>query len=446
MSAQALLVDLYELTMAQSYFELDMHEPAVFELFVRRLPSARGFLIAAGLEQGIEYLEQLRFDAEAIDYLRSLGLFSARFLACLSEFRFTGSVHAMPEGTPFFAEEPILRVTAPILEAQLVESRLLNILHFQSVIASKAVRCRLAAGTRQLADFGMRRAHEAAAALYAARAAYIGGFDATATVAAGRRFGIPLSGTMAHSFIEAHAREEQAFRNFVATYPRNGTLLIDTYDVEVGARRAAAVAREAREIDVARQVRAVRIDSGDLARECRSVRAILDASGCQDVQIVLSGGLDEHAIAALVAQQVPVDAFGVGTALDVATDAPALDMVYKLQEYAGKPRRKRSVDKATLPGTKQVLRERGTGQEILGDHLVLAGEALPGEPLLAPVMQRGRRLTPVPPLTQVRDYCMQEVRRLPAEVRNLDENAGNFPLLVSATMQALAAELDAQPD
>jgi nicotinate phosphoribosyltransferase len=340
-------MDLYQLTMAQSYFELGMHKRAVFELFVRDLPRSRGFLVAAGLAQALEYLEGLCFGTKDIEYLASLGMFSPEFLKCLGTFRFSGSVYAMPEGTPFFAQEPILRVTAPILEAQLVESRILNIVHFQTVIASKAARCTLAAGERQLVDFGLRRAHEADAGFFAARAAYVGGFHATATVEAGQRFGIPLSGTLAHSFIEAHHSEEEAFRNFAATYPGAATLLIDTYDTERGAERAAALARELKRVASPRRIRAVRIDSGDLARECRTVRHILDAQGCQEIQIVVSGGLDEYAIEDLVKNAAPVDAFGVGTALDVAADAPALDMAYKLQEYAGKARRKCSPGKAT---------------------------------------------------------------------------------------------------
>jgi nicotinate phosphoribosyltransferase len=241
-SHPALLTDFYQLTMAQAYFELGMDETAVFELFVRRLPRTRCFLLAAGLEQALEYLERLRFDPDEIEYLSSLGSFSRAFLDHLAAIRFTGSVHAMPEGTPFLRTSPSSEVTAPILEAQLVESRVLNIVHFQTLIASKAA-LRFAAKGRRLVDFGMRRAHEADAALYAARATYLAGFDATATVEAGRRFGIPLSGTVAHSFIQAHDREEDAFRRFLMVTPGPATLLIDTYETERGARRAVALAQ-----------------------------------------------------------------------------------------------------------------------------------------------------------------------------------------------------------
>jgi nicotinate phosphoribosyltransferase len=439
-----LLMDLYQLTMAQSYFALGMRERAVFELFVRSLPRSRGFLVAAGLAQALEYLEGLHFGPEDIEFLASLGLFSPEFLKCLGTFRFSGSVHAMPEGTPFFGQEPILRVTAPILEAQLVESRILNIVHFQTVIASKAARCALAAGERQLVDFGLRRAHEADAGFFAARAAYVGGFHATATVEAGQRFGIPLSGTLAHSFIEAHRSEEEAFRNFAATYPRAATLLIDTYDTARGAERAAALARELKKIASPRRIRAVRIDSGDLAHECRAVRRVLDSLDCQEIQIVVSGGLDEYAIEDLVKNAAPVDAFGVGTALDVAADAPALDMAYKLQEYAGKARRKRSPGKATWPGVKQVFRERGMHRQIVRDAVALAEEAVPGEALLVEVMRDGHTVAPATPLGQIRAYCLQEVRALPAPLHDLQQCTGAVPVRISEALRALAAQLDAE--
>ena len=441
---RALLMDLYQLTMAQSYFALDMHGLAVFELFVRDLPRSRGFLVAAGLAQALEYLEELRFGPEDIEYLASLGLFSPEFLERLGTFRFSGSVHAMPEGTPFFGQEPILRVTAPILEAQLVESRILNIVHFQTVIASKAARCALAAGERQLVDFGLRRAHEADAGFLAARAAYVGGFHATATVEAGQRLGIPLSGTLAHSFIEAHRSEEEAFRNFAATYPGAATLLIDTYDTERGAERAAALACALKKIARPHRIRAVRIDSGDLARECRTVRRILDSRDCQEIQIVVSGGLDEYAIEDLVKSTAPVDAFGVGTALDVAADAPALDMAYKLQEYAGAARRKRSPGKATWPGVKQVFRERGSQRQIVRDAVALADEAVPGEALLVEVMREGHTVAPAPPLGQIRAHCLQEVRALPVPLHDLRRCTGAVPVRISDALRALAAQLDTE--
>ena len=442
-AAAALLTDLYQLTMAQAYFELGMHESAVFELFVRRLPPTRGFLLVAGLEQALEYIESLRFTADELAFLSEVGLFRNDFLDYLGSVRFTGAVHAMPEGTPFFADEPIVRVTGPILEAQLLESRLLNIVHFQTTIASKAARCVMAARGRQLADFGMRRAHEAAAALLAARAAYLAGFDATATVEAGRRFGIPLSGTLAHSFIEAHDGEEQAFRNFVSSSPQPTTLLIDTYDSARALQRVIALAKEFAQRGNGQRIHAVRIDSGDLAGQARMVRAALDAHGCRDMRIVVSGNLDEQAIDELVSGGVPVDAFGVGTALGVSADAPALDMVYKLQQYAGQPRRKRSIGKATWPGPKQVFRERAPSGEYLCDRIVREDEPAAGEALLLEVMRAGRCSLQLPTLSSIREHCRSEMSALPPRLRALGGADASYPVSISEPLRATARSVDA---
>jgi nicotinate phosphoribosyltransferase len=440
----ALLTDLYQLTMGHAYFELGMSDTATFELFVRRLPRSRRFLVAAGLEQALEYLEQFRFSSEDLDFLTGLGAFDKPFVDHLRRLRFTGDVYAMTEGTAFYADEPILRVAAPILEAQLVESRILNIMHFQTLIASKAARCVLVAEGRQLVDFGLRRAHEADAALYAARAAHLAGFHATATVEAGRQFGIALSGTVAHSFIEAHDREDVAFRNFVMSQRGTTSLLIDTYDTERAARRVAQLARELAERGEPQRIGAVRIDSGDLAAQARIVRAILDENGCQDIRIVLSGGLDERAIQEFVQRGVPADAFGVGTSLDVSADAPGLDMAYKLQAYAGVPRRKRSPGKATWPGVKQVFRRHGPQHESLGDVIVLEGEEPGGEPLLQQVMSQGRRLAPPIPLADIRESCARELRSLPPDARSLAEGTTSYPVRISDALRELAAQVDAR--
>jgi nicotinate phosphoribosyltransferase len=438
-----LLTDLYELTMARAYHELGMQETAVFELFVRKLPPTRRFLIAAGLEQVIEYLEALRFTPADLEFLASLKTFPSAFLDYLATVRFTGSLHAMPEGTPFFANEPIVCVAAPILEAQLVESRLLNLVHFQSVIASKAVRCVSAARGKRLVDFGMRRAHGEEAALYAARAAYLAGFDATATVEAGRQFGIPLSGTMAHSFIQAHDSEEQALRNFVAVRGRRTAVLIDTYDTERAAHRVAKLAREFKASQAPGQIQGVRIDSGDLGAQAHAVRRILDAEQCQDIEIILSGSLDEHRIEGLLEGNTPVDAFGIGTRLDVSEDAPSLDMAYKLEEYAGKARRKRSIGKATWPGRKQVFRDREATGTLKGDSIALATETQPGEPLLQEFMRQGRRIGPLPTLTASRAFCRQRVAELPAPLRTLTAVEDHpYPVAVSDRIRALADSLD----
>jgi len=442
-----LRIDLYQLTMAQAYFDRHMTETAVFELAVRKLPSSRRFLVAAGLEQAVEYLEALRFGPDDLAHLDDLGLFSRAFLERLANFRFTGSVHAMPEGTVFFQDEPLLRVTAPILEGQIVESRLLNILHFQTLVASKAARCVLAAGGKPLVDFGMRRAHGADASVFAARAAYLAGFDGTATVEAGRRFAIPLSGTMAHSFVEAHDREQDAFRHFLASRPGAATLLIDTYDTQRAAGRVVELARELRAQNPPRSIRAVRIDSGDLAREARSVRDIFDRGGCADIEILVSGGLNEHRIERLVRDAAPIDGFGVGTALVVSDDAPALDMVYKLQAYAGKPRRKRSPGKATWPGAKQVFRERGPTGEIARDCVGLEDETVRGVALLAEVLRGGRRSAPVPTVNLAREVCRREIEALPASLRALADSPSPRPAFVffSDALQALVKTMDEAP-
>jgi len=441
--ADALLTDFYELAMAQAYFESQMNDTAVFELFVRRLPRTRQFLVAAGLEQVVDYLERLRFEDSDLAYLASLNRFSAPFLDHLGTVRFTGAVHAMPEGTIFFADEPVLQVTAPLIEAQLLESRLLNIVHFQTVIASKAARCVIAARGRQLVDFGMRRAHEASAGLFAARATYLAGFDATATVAAGRRFGIPLSGTMAHSFIEAHDSEQAAFRDFVRSRGEPTTLLVDTYDTARAMQRVISLAGELKAQAVtAGGIRAVRIDSGDLAAQARSARAALDAHGYRDIQIVLSGGLDEHQIEELLTGGVPADAFGVGTALDVSSDAPALDMAYKLEEYAGRPRRKSSPGKATWPGAKQVYREKSSTGRNLSDRVVRLGESAVGQPLLQEVMNNGRRSAPLPPLSRIREYCRAELEALPPPLRELGQGRPGYPVSISEALRSLADSID----
>lgn len=432
--APVLLTDLYQLTMVTAYHALGMERTAVFEFFVRRLPAQRGFLVAAGLEQALDHLEVLHFSAPELSWLESTGRFTAEALRRLAQLLFTGDVDAMPEGSVFFAGEPILRVVAPLPEAQIVESRLINLLNLQSLIASKAARCRLAAGTRLLADFGLRRAQGAEAGLLAARACYLAGFDSTATVEAGRLFGIPLSGTMAHSFIQAHDDEIAAFRDFARIHPRGVTLLIDTYDTVRAASEVVALRREGVPVS------AVRLDSGDLAALSREVRQILDAGGCGEVQIVASGNLDELEIERLLAAGAPIDAFGVGTKLDVSADAPYLDCVYKIQEYDGRPRRKRSAGKATWPGRKQVYREYDAAGRIVRDTIGLVDEPLPGTPLLQPVMRDGRRL-PRPSLDEARDHARRELETLPHRCRRLEDPEPLEPR-ISLGLRALAERVD----
>ncbi len=380
LSHSPLLVDLYQLNMMESYVESGETGPAVFEFFFRRLPERRGFLLAAGLEQALDYLEALSFSADDLAWLKSTGRFTPRFLDYLKGFRFTGEVDAVAEGTAVFADEPILRVTAPLPEAQFVETRLINLLHFQTLIASKAARVVLAAPGKVVVDFGLRRAHGGEAGLLAARASYIAGFAGTATVLAERMFGIPSYGTMAHSFVEAHDDEAAAFADFARARPDNLTLLIDTYDTEAAARKVVALAPKLAAEGIT--IRAVRIDSGDLAALSRRVRAILDQGGLGGVTIFASGGLDEDSIAALIAAGAPIDGYGVGTSLTTSSDVPALDCAYKLQEYEGTPRRKQSEGKQTWPGRKQVWRRYAEDGTMAGDVVSTADDAQAGEPLI----------------------------------------------------------------
>jgi nicotinate phosphoribosyltransferase len=379
-----LLADLYQFTMLQAYFDRQMFEPAVFELFVRKLPRTRNFLVAAGLAQAVDFLRELEFQAADLAALRATGLFRDDFLAWLADVRFTGDLDAMPEGTVFFPNEPVLRVRAALPEAQLVESRLVNLVHFETSIASKAARCVLAAAGKTLIDFGMRRAHGSEAAVLAARASYLAGFTGTATTLAGPLFGVPIFGTIAHSFVQAHDTELDAFEHFADSHSGQLVLLIDTYDTVVGAQRVVELARRRPDKTIA----AVRLDSGDLGLLARQVRHVLDAAGLQAIDIFASGSLDERRIDALVAGLAPIGGFGVGTSLDTAEDCPALDCVYKLQEYAQRPRRKRSTGKATWPGAKQVFRQLGE-DGLVRDVLAPAGESRPGTPLLEPVMRNG---------------------------------------------------------
>lgn len=441
MPMSALLTDHYQLTMLDAYQQEGMDGPAVFELFVRRLPPQRNFLVAAGLEQALQFLETLSFGPEDIAWLGREGSFPPRLLRRLAQFRFEGDVHALPEGTPFFADEPVLRVTAPLPQAQLVESRLLNIVHFQTLIASKAARMALAAPRRQLVDFGMRRAHGAEAALFAARAAHIAGFDGTATVAAGQRYGIPVFGTMAHSFVQAHASEEAAFEAFVRARPQQPTLLVDTYDTEAAVAKVVALARRLEPEGL--HIGGVRLDSGDLAAHARAVRSMLDAAGLTRVTIFASSNLDEDRIAALLASGAPIDGFGVGSALDTSADAPVLDAVYKLQSYAGMPRRKRSEGKATWPGVKQVWRQFDADGVMARDTVQLESERGIGQTLLQPCMLGGRRSGPAPTLQAIRSHHAAAMATLPAALRTLAPATAPYPVQISAGLRALAVDLDA---
>ena len=435
----ALLTDLYQLNMDQAYLEHGETATAVFEFFVRNLPARRGFLLAAGLEQTLDFLENLRFSAEEIAWLKDTGRFGKDLLDYLTGFRFSGDIHAMPEGTVFFANEPIVRVTAPMPQAQLAESRLINILHFQTLIASKAARMMFAAPGKTIVDFGMRRAHGAEAGVMAARASYIAGFAGTATVLAGKEFGIPIFGTMAHSFVEAFDDETAAFAAFAQSRPDNLVLLIDTYDIEAAAHKVVALAPRLKAKGIT--IRGVRLDSGDLAMLSRKVRRILDAGGLNDVTIFVSGGLDEDRLAALTKDLAPIDGFGVGTSLTTSSDVPTLDCVYKLQEYAGLPRRKRSEKKATWPGRKQVWRRYGADGRMAGDLVARDGDRHDGEPLLEAVMRNGRRIKAAPTLDAIRRHAKQQLERVPEALRAVLP-AAIYPVEVAGELDALAADVD----
>jgi nicotinate phosphoribosyltransferase len=436
---EALLTDLYQLTMLQGYYRERMNDIAVFELFVRKLPASRGFLVAAGLEQAVDYLRNLRFMPGELDWLGSTGFFDAGFLRQLEQFRFTGEVHAMPEGTVFFAEEPILRVTAPMPEAQFVESRLINILHFQTLIASKAARSVLAAPGKSLVEFGFRRTHGGDAGLLAARACYLAGFTGTATVSAGRHFGIPVFGTMAHSYVQAHRSESEAFEHFARANPGNVVLLIDTYDTEAAAQKVVELAPKLKALRI--RIKGVRLDSGDLADHARKVRKILDAGGLTETIIFASGNIDEYALERLIAAEAPIDGFGIGTRLDTSEDAPYLDCAYKLQEYAGVPRRKRSEGKATWPGAKQVYRHSDKDGLWAGDTVTLADAPCEGRALLRPIMRAGELVEPLPPLDQIRDHAKNQLDQLPGYLRGL-KNLRGYPVSISAELRVLAEIMD----
>lgn len=439
MSNSALLTDLYQLTMLQGYYEQDMEELAVFEFFVRKLPENRGYLVAAGLAQVLTYLEQLRFSSDEIAWLASTGRFKPTLLDRLETLRFTGDVHALPEGTVFFANEPILRITAPLPEAQLIESRIINLLHFQTLIASKAARSVLVAPDKLLVDFGMRRAHGNEAALLAARASYLAGFTGSATVAAGMNFGIPIFGTMAHSFIQAYRRESQAFADFAEANPDNVVFLLDTYDTEAGAQKVVDLAAALHAQGI--KIKGVRLDSGDLADHARKVRIILDRGDLNDTTIFASGNIDEYKLEKLMAEQAPIDGFGIGTQLDTSADAPYLDCAYKLQEYAGIARRKRSEGKATWPGRKQVYRNYDDNGVMSGDTVTVDNAPCAGQPLLQWVMQRGKTVARQPTLIEAREHARLQLNSLPASLRQLSHTP-EYPVIISDELQALAKTVD----
>ncbi|MEP7337941.1 MAG: nicotinate phosphoribosyltransferase [Acidobacteriota bacterium] len=434
-----LATDLYQLTMAAGYYANGRHERASFEMFIRRLPPNRSYLIVAGLEQALSYLRTVNFNREEIEYLRRLPVFAnvaPEFFDYLADFRFSGEVWAMPEGTVAFAGEPLLRVTAPLIEAQIVETFLLSTINFQTMIASKAARIVEAAQGRGVIEFGARRAHGMGAGIYAARAAFIGGCIGTSNVEAGYLFDLPVYGTAGHSWTLAFEKEMDAFRAYHKVFPESTTLLLDTYDTLQAARLAT---------EFGLKLRGVRLDSGDIGALAKQVRAILDEAGMEGTRILASNDLDEFKIAELLAADAPVDVFGVGTELSTSRDAPALGGVYKLVEVEFpdhvEPKMKLSREKATYPHRKQVWRERASGGDFLGDVVAMADEAgQRGEPLLEPVMRDGHLLESPPDLKDVQQYARQQLAKLPPQYKAISD-AENYPVRFSAELEQRRSEL-----
>jgi len=419
--------------MAAAYFDSGRTDSASFELFVRALPEERNFLVAAGLEPLLDAVEQWRFDEEDIAFLRSLGQFSDGFLGHLATLRFSGEMRAVPEGEIVFAGEPIVEITGPRIEAQLLETLALNVIGTHTTQASKAARVGIAAQGRAFVDFSARRDHGRDAAMSAARAAMIAGASATSLVAAGRALDVALSGTMAHAFVMSFDDERDAFRTFARAFPGDAVLLIDTWDTIEGAHHAVAVANELRSDGVS--IDGVRLDSGDLAVLSRKVRAILDGGGLRDVRIFVSGDLDERAVAALIGEGAPIDGFGVGTRMGTSEDAPSLGVVYKLVADARGPKLKLSEGKATLPGRKQIWRNED--YDVLG----LDAEHSEGRPLIEPVLASGRRLAAPVPITRLRDRCSDAIAALPSRLRSLDPADPSYDVRVSGELSALVDDL-----
>ncbi|MCB2185855.1 MAG: nicotinate phosphoribosyltransferase [Deltaproteobacteria bacterium] len=407
----ALQTDFYQITMAAAYHRFGMNGEATFSLFTHDLPQHRGFLVAAGLEGVLEVLENYRYTDEDLAYLRSLGRFRDDFLDFLAGLRFSGEVWAVPEGTPCFGREPILEITAPLIEAQLVETIVINIINLHSTLASKAARCKLAAGERTCVDFSLRRTQGLDAGFAAARSSALVGFAGTSNVAAARILGLTPVGTMAHAFVEAFGDEVKAFKAFAATFPKHTVLLVDTYDSTEGLHRAVEVAGEL--AGQGHKLVGVRLDSGELVGMSRRAREIMDEAGLTDAMVVVSGSLDEFRIAELVSAGAQVDVFGIGTKMGSSADAPYLDFAYKLVSYEGRPTLKLSTGKETWAGAKQLFRGLDARGRIARDLMGLRGETLPGRPLLGPVMQDGRRLGAPQDWRAAHAHYLNEVRALP---------------------------------
>ncbi len=434
-----LFTDLYELTMAQAFFSQGMLATATFSLFIRRYPPNRAYLVSAGLEDVLDYLEALRFGPAALEYLESTAIFTGDFLQYLGGLRFTGWVRAIAEGRLFFADEPVLEVSGPIIEAQLAETFIINQINLQTLLATKAARCVWAAQGRPLSDFSARRAQGTDAAMKMARCGYLAGFQSTSNVLAARRYGIPPAGTMAHSFISSFISEEEAFQAYADTFPGRTILLLDTYDTLQGAEKAVRVAKNMEE--KGQWLVAVRLDSGDFDSLSRQVRRMLDLAGLDYVKILASGGLDEFELESLVQAAAPIDLFGVGTKVGVSADAPWSDMAYKLVCYDGRPVMKLSEGKIYRPGAKQVFRLMDTGGMFSRDVIGAAGEEPPaGTQLLEEVMAGGLRTAPSPSLDEIRETFNQDFGRLDPRFKSLT-NAPHYPVAASPNLERLTTKV-----
>jgi nicotinate phosphoribosyltransferase len=438
----ALLTDLYQLTMAQAYFQSQRLAPATFSLFVRSYPPNRSYFVAAGLQDVLEFLEQFKIGAAGIDYLHSRRMFTDDFLDFLQGLKFTGEVWAIPEGRLFFKDEPVVEVTAPIVEAQIVETFIINQINFQSLIATKAARCVYAAGARSVVDFSLRRTHGIDAGMKVARASYLAGCPGTSNVRAGQHYGIPIVGTMAHSFVSSFEHEIDAFRAFVGSFPNHSTLLIDTYDTVAGAHKAVQVAKEM--AAGGQRLQGVRIDSGDLATLALEVRKILDEAGLTDVKIIGSGGLDEYDLAEFTDANIPYDSYGVGTKMGVSADAPWSDIAYKLVEYNDRSVLKLSPAKVSLPGKKQVFRISDKQGQLQRDIIGLRDENVAGaQSLLKRVMTAGKITAPLPSLEESRAGFLSEFAKLPEPIKRI-RNAENYLVEQSSGVQEHRATVEQQ--
>jgi nicotinate phosphoribosyltransferase len=433
--AGPLFTDLYELTMAASYFAHQVFDTATFSLFIRDVYATRNYFVAAGLEQVLDELAAFQFSDPDINYLRSTGRFSEQFLNYLMELRFTGEVYALPEGTIFFANEPVMEVTAPIVEVQLIETFLLNTIGFQTMIASKAARCFHAAAGRPLIDFSLRRTQGQDAGIKVARSTFITGFTATSNVLAGKIYGIPISGTMAHSYVSAFDNELDAFFAYADTFPDHSIFLIDTYDSVEGARHAAAVAKEMQKRG--HTLIGVRLDSGDMVSLSREVRRIFDAAGLYDVKIFASSGFDEFKIAKVISEGAAIDAFGVGTKVGVSADAPFVDVVYKMVRFKGRDVKKLSPGKVTLAGEKQVFRKSDPDGSYLEDIIGLRDEIIAeGKPLLEKVMENGNLLRSHPQLQTLQERFKENFSALDDGYKSIQDHKA-YPVKLSTRLKKL---------